>query len=253
MSYTISALAKLAGVSVRTLHHYDEIGLLVPSRNDKNKYRIYGEDELLRLQQILFFRELEFSLPEIAAIIDSPEFDVLTALRDHKAMLTGKQKRTAALIKMVDKTIDKINKKINMKDEELYDAFSKEEMEELSDEAKQRWGHTDQYKESEKKMRGMSKEQFAVIQKEGEEIAKAGALLVNEPIDGDAAQALIAKHYKHLSNFYTPTPEMYKGLAEMYLADTRFTAYFAKYDPKLPQFMHDAMVYFAEQQIKNRA
>lgn len=253
MPYSINALAKLAGVSVRTLHHYDEIGLLVPRRNDKNKYRVYGEAELLRLQQILFFRELEFMLPEIAAIIDSPEFDVLIALKDHKTMLLRKQKRITGLIKMVDRTIDRITKKINMKDEELYDAFSKEEMEELSAEAKQRWGHTDQYKESEKKVRGMTKEQFAVIQKEGEEIAKEGARIVNEPIYGAAAQALIAKHYKHLSNFYTPTLEMYKGLAEMYLADTRFTEYFAKYNPKLPQFMHDAMIHFVDQQMKNRA
>ncbi|HXK38168.1 MAG TPA: MerR family transcriptional regulator [Candidatus Paceibacterota bacterium] len=253
MSYNINALAKLANVSVRTLHHYDAIGLLVPERNGKNKYRVYGESELLRLQQILFFRELEFSLPEIAAMVDSPEFDVLTALREHRTMLLGKQKRTTALIKMVDKTMNRLTKHLHMKDEELYDAFSKEEMEELSREAKQRWGHTDQYKESEKKMRGMSKEQFAVIQREGEEIAREGALLVCEPIDSVSAQSLIAKHYKHLSNFYTPTPEMYKGLAEMYLVDTRFTEYFAKYDPRLPQFMHDAMVHFADQQIKNRA
>lgn len=253
MPYSINALAKLANVSVRTLHHYDDVGLLIPTRNEKNKYRVYGEDELLRLQQILFFRELEFTLPEIGAIVDSPEFDTLVALRDHKAMLMGKAKRTQALIKMVDKTISKITKQINMNDEELYDAFSKEEMEELSAEAKERWGHTDQYKESEKKMRGMSKEQFAVIQREGDEIAREGALLVDKPIDSSAAQTLIAKHYKHLSNFYTPNPEMYKGLAEMYIGDSRFTAYFAKYNPGLPQFMHDAMVHFADEQIKNRA
>lgn len=253
MNYQINELAKLANVSVRTLHHYDAIGLLVPKRDGKNKYRTYGDDELLRLQQILFFRELEFTLSEIGDIIDSPEFDMVQALKDHKVMLREKKKRIDGLVRVIDKTIAKITKQMHMKDEELYDGFSKEEMEELSAEAKARWGHTNQYKESEQKMRGMSKEQFAVIRQEGDEILHEGATIVHEPIDGPLAQALIAKHYKHLSNFYTPTPEMYKGLAEMYLADTRFTEYFAKVHPNLPKFMHDAMVYFAEQQIKNRA
>ncbi len=133
-----------------------------------------------------------------------------------------------------------------MKDEELYDSFTKKEMEELSAEAKERWGHTTAYKESEQKMRSMTKEQMDVIKKEEGDILKKGVTLIDKDVHSKEVQDLIALHYKHLSNFYTPNREMYRGLAEMYIGDTRFKEHFEKYHPKLPQFMHDAMLAFVE-------
>lgn len=179
MSYTINQLAKIANVSVRTLHHYDAIGLLTSGRNSRNKYREYQEEDLLKLQQILFFRELDFKLEDIKSILANPEFDISTALKDHKEMILLKRKRLDGLIKTIDKTINKITNKKYMKDEELYDSFTNEEMEELAAEAKDRWGNTPQYKESEKKMRSMTKEQMDVIKKEGDDISKSAAALMH--------------------------------------------------------------------------
>ncbi len=248
MSYTINQLAKIANTSVRTLHHYYNIGLLTSARNIKNKYRVYEEVDLLKLQQILFFRELDFKLEEIKAIIENPNFDIAGALKDHRQMILLKRKRLDALIVTIDKTINKVTKKKYMKDEELYDSFTKKEMEELSAEAKERWGHTAAYKESEQKMRDMTKEQMDVIKKEGDDISKKAAALMGKDVGSKEVQDVIALHYKHLSNFYTPSPEMYRGLAEMYIGDTRFTKYFEGYKVGLAQFMHDAMIVF----IKNK-
>ncbi len=246
MSYTINQLAKIANVSVRTLHHYDAVGLLRSGRNDKNKYREYLEADLLKLQQILFFRELDFKLEDIKSILENPLFDVGAALKDHKQMILLKRKRLDGLLMTIDKTINKVTNKKNMKDEELYDSFTKEEMEKLATEAKERWGNTPQYKESEKKMRSITKEQMDVIKKEGDDISKRAAALMGSDARSPEVQAVIAMHYKHLSNFYTPTPEMYRGLAEMYISDTRFTQHFENYATGLAQFMHDAMIVFVE-------
>ncbi len=248
MSYTINQLAKLANISVRTLHHYDQIGLLDSKRNSKNQYRVYEEDDLLKLQQILFFKELDFKLEDIKGIVENPNFDIASALKDHKHMLLSKRKRLDSLLKTIDKTINRVTKNKKMKDEELYDSFTKEEMEELAAEAKQRWGHTDAYKESEQKMRSMTKEGMDKIKAEGDMILKRGAELVDHDIESPEVQTLISEHYAHLSNFYTPNPTMYKGLAEMYISDTRFKSHFEKYHPKLPQFMHDAMIAWIKNQ-----
>lgn len=246
MSYTINQLAKIANISVRTLHHYDTFGLLVSERNNKNQYRIYEEKDLLKLQQILFFRELDFKLEDIKSILESNSFDIANALKDHKQMILLKRKRLDSLIKTIDKTINKVTNKKYMKDEELYDSFTKKEMEELATEAKERWGHTDAYKESEKKMRSMTKEGMDQIKKEGDKIARKAASLMHKDVRDKEVQEVIVIHYKHLSNFYTPNPEMYRGLAEMYISDTRFTEYFEKYSKGLAQFMHDAMIVFVE-------
>ena len=240
----------MANTSVRTLHHYDNIGLLASARNAKNKYRMYEETDLLKLQQILFFRELDFKLEEIKAILQNPNFNIADALKDHKQMILLRRKRLDALLVTIDKTINKITKKKYMKDEELYDSFTKEEMEKLADEAKERWGNTPEYKESEKKMRSMTKEQMDVIKKEGDDISRKAAALMGKDVQSSEVQAVIAMHYKHLSNFYTPTPEMYRGLAEMYVGDTRFTEHFESYAKGLAQFMHDAMIVFVENKNK---
>lgn len=246
MPYSINQLAKIAKVSVRTLHHYDAIGLLSSVRNPKNKYREYGESDLLRLQQILFFRELDFKLDDIKSILKSPTFSITNALNEHRQMIILKRKRLDALIKTIDKTISKVTKNTNMKDEELYDSFTEEEMKKYAAEAKERWGNTAAYKESTEKYRSMSKEQLAQIKTQGETITNKIAALVGTDVHSDRVQKHIAEHYKHLSNFYTPNMEMYRELAEMYIADPRFTAYYEKYAVGLAQFMHDAMIVFVE-------
>jgi MerR family transcriptional regulator, thiopeptide resistance regulator len=248
MSYTIKQLADLAGISVRTLHFYDEIGLLRPARERSNKYRIYEEKELLRLQQILFFRELDFPTKEIKRILSAPGFDMSAALKDQKRLIELKKERLNRLIKTIDKTIQKINQEISMDNENLYDSFNKEEMEKYAKEAKERWGHTDEYKQSTERVNKMSKDDMARIQAESDALMKEIASRMSEGSQSKMIQELIDKHYDNLKHFYEPSLELYRGLADMYVSDKRFSAYFDKYATGLAQFMHDAMIIFCDSQ-----
>lgn len=246
MSYTVQQLADLASISVRTLHHYDEIGLLTPARSAKNDYREYGEPELLRLQQILFFRELEFPLEDIKVILDKPEFDVAIALKDHRELLTLKQKRLGDLLETIDKTLAHVTTKTPMDDKDMYGGFTKEEMERYAAEAKQRWGHTDAYKQSAERTKHFTKDDYKRIAKEGDNLMKRIAAHIKDDPASDAVQELIAEHFNNLRTFYEPSIELYRGLGNMYADDARFRAYFEKHHKNLPEFMRDAMEVFCE-------
>lgn len=248
MSYTIKQLAEMADVSTRTLHYYDEIGLLKPSFVKSNGYRFYFESDLLRLQQILFFRELDFSLKEIIEILSSPNFNISQALYDQRELIELKRKRLARLIKTIDKTINKINNKKYMKDEELYVGLDKGEAEAYAKEAKARWGNTEAYKESQKRVKAMTKDDMARIQKESDDLMKEIVLKMSCGAESREVQMLIDRHYNNLRNFYEPNLEIYQGLAEMYVADERFTAYFEKYAVGLAKFMKEAMLFYCKRQ-----
>lgn len=250
MSYTIQQLATLAGVTTRTLHHYDEIGLLKPTRQKTNGYRQYEEKELLRLQQILFFRELDFSLPEIIKILNSPSFDMKKALEDQRNLIELKKKRLGKLITTIDKTINKLTNKKNMTDKQLYSDFNTDEQDQYAEEAKQKWGHTDAYKQSRERVAKMSKEDMANLKKAGEDLAKKIAEVMPKGAESKEAQELIALHYNGLRTFYEPSVEIYRGLAEMYVADPRFTAYYERFGNGLAQFMHDAMLHYIKTSLK---
>lgn len=240
MIYSVKQLADLAKISIRTLHHYDKVGLLKPSRVKSNGYRFYEEKELLKLQQIMFFKELDFPLMEIKKILSNPNFDQRRALNEHRKMIELKRKRLTLLTKTIDKTIKKINKEIIMKDEELYKSFV-DNGKKYEDEAKERWGDTDMYKESAKRVAKMSKEDMIKIQKDGDALMKEIVQNMNKGPGSTEIQKLIAKHYNGLRAFYEPNLKMYRGLADMYVSDPRFTAYYDKYAPGLAVFMQDAM------------
>lgn len=249
-TYTIKQLADLAHVSIRTLHFYDETGLLKPSFVKNNGYRFYEERELLRLQQILFFRELEFPLEEIKKIMDAPGFNNLEALKDQKKLLEVKAKRLQGLVGTIDKTIKKMTNKQSVQDDELYDAFGNEEMQKYQEEAKERWGNTDAYKQSVERVRKMGKEGLAEIQKKGEELIQKLVAVMNKDPKSKEVQDLIAQHYDGLRAFYEPSLEMYKGLGDMYVADSRFTAYYDKFAPGLAEFMKKGMYAYVDEHQK---
>jgi DNA-binding transcriptional MerR regulator len=248
MSYTVQKLATLAGISVRTLHYYDEIGLLRPAGVKKNGYRYYEEAELLQLQQILFFRELDFPLEDIKRVLSSPAFNMSEALRDQKKLIELKKTRLTKLVQTIDKTLKKINKQTIMKDEELYGNFSKEEMERYTEEAREKWGKTEAFKQSEARVKKMGKEGLKRVLEESGKITVeiAECLKSGAPATSEKTQKLITKHYAGLRAFYEPNLELYQGLAEMYVVDDRFKQNYEKVAKGLAEYMRDGMMEFVK-------
>ncbi len=246
MYYTVQQLATLANISVRTLHHYDAIGLLRPSREEKNGYRRYGEAELLRLQQILFFRELDFPLPEIKVILASPTFDMRAALRDQRNLIEIKRKRLTDLMQTIDETITRLNTNSNMDDKKLYDGFDTGEQDQYADEVKARWGNTEAYKQSKERTKNWTKADYDRLKQDADTWMKAFVLEVPKGAKSPEVQKMIAEHYNALRKFYEPNLKMYRGLADMYVDDPRFSAYYEKYMPGLALFMQEAMHFYAD-------
>lgn len=244
MAHTVKAVAELAGISVRTLHHYDETGLLKPAQVSASGYRLYAEADLERLQQVLFFKELGFGLSEIKEIIDSPGFDRKGALMEHKRLLLERRERISRLISSVDRTLEAMERGIQVDEKRLFDGFDQSQYEE---EARERWGQTDAYKESQRRTKGYTKADWALIQQEGSEIYLGIASVMDRDPADPEVQAWVARHHQQINDrFYTCGPEIYRGLADMYLADERFMAFYEKIRPGLAQFMSRAMHLYAD-------
>ncbi len=248
MARTVGEVAALAGVSVRTLHHYDEIGLVQPSGRSQAGYRLYGERDLERLQTVLFYRELGFSLERIAAILRDPGFDRGVDLLEQRALLEREAKRIAAMIDAVDAAIDAHERGITMSDQSLFAVFGDEHRGYL-EEAEQRWGHTAAWRQSSSRTRRYRKEDWRRIKQEGEaimqrqvEVFRSGAA----PGSSDAMDAVEA-HRQHITTwFYDCSPQAHEGLGELYVSDPRFTAYYDDHEPELAAFVRDAIAANAE-------
>ncbi len=247
-AYTVRQVAEMAGVTVRTLHHYDALGLLTPSARSAAGYRLYGEADLLRLQQILFFRELGFPLEQIRAILEDPHFDQARALEGHREMLALERDRLARLIATVDKTLAKLREdNMGMTDEELYAGFSQEQIERYKREAREKYGEQI-VEESERRVKQMSKGHWEAINAEGEDATRKLAALhqAGRAPDDPDAQAQVARHFKWVTNFWQPDAESYAGLGRLYAENDEFRAHYEKYAPDLADFMAAAMSYYAE-------
>ena len=243
MKLTISEAAELAGVSVRTLHYYDRIGLLPPDAHDSaNGYRYYCEPSLERLQEILFYRELDFPLEEIKRILSDKNYDKASALKAQRKLMLLKRQRLDRLIAVLNEAV-KGEEEMNFKafDNSEYEASRKQ----YEQEAKKRWGSTDAYKESAKKTAGYTKEAWAQVNAEGDAIMKefaecrAGGA---KPSD-EAAQRLVKKWQDYITaNYYTCTREILSGLAQMYTADERFKANIDRFGDGTAEFMSAAIL-----------
>ncbi len=243
---SVNKLAKLAGVSVRTLHHYDKIGLLKPLERTDSKYRYYGKDELLRLQQILFYKELGISLGQVAVILDDPDFDVIKALASHKTELQKRKARFEELLLTIDKTIINLkNKTEKMNYEEMYKGFGKEKAEALKKEASEKWG-ADVIADSEKKILAMDKTEWNALLQKGEDINKALTKIIALPAGDKKVQALIKEHYAMMGRFFNVTIAIYRNLGTMYVEDERFKANYDKHHPDLAEFLKDAIHVFCD-------
>ena len=254
-NYSVKQLAKLAGVSVRTLHLYDQLGLLKPSVRTESRYRRYGENELLRLQQILFYKVLDFPLKEIGPILDDPGFDLIKALEGHKELVTIKRDHLTTLLTTIDKTVNHLKNKTMSNYEDLYEGMPKEQAEVYRKEAIEKWGE-DVVKRSEKALFEMPELDIEQLKTDQKDIAQKLASLVNEDPGSEVVQRQIARHYANIRSFWgesDPTDlkiETYKGLANLYVADERYTTVEGKTNPAFAAFMHKAMMSFADSKLK---
>jgi DNA-binding transcriptional MerR regulator len=249
MKFRVKHLSKLAGVSVRTLHHYDRIGLLQPARMNEAGYRLYSEEDLTCLQEILFFKELDFSLAEIKSTLESPGYSRVEALIAQKNLLEMKIERLDKMIETIDMTISAEMGGQEMYADELFDGLDTETLEEYKTEARERWGESDAFKESERKTSKYTKADWKRIGAESSDIYIKVADLMEagkEPSDSEV-QAQTKRWFDHLcENFYTCTPEIFRGLADGYVQDQRFTTNIDKVRPGLAAFLSKAMKVYAD-------
>ena len=235
MKMLIKDFAKACGVSVRTLHYYDEIGLLKPSFVDEwTGYRYYDENSLLRMQEIMFYRELDFSLKNISQIISSPYYDKEKALSQQKKLLILKKERLEKLILSIDDA---------MKGKVVMNAFDNSEFEKYKDEAKEEWGNTTAYAEYSEKSKNYGKDKFSAISGEMAEIfSKFNRAMKNSDADSDEAQILVKELQDYITNnFYTCTKEILSGLGQMYVYDERFKNNIDKAGEGTAEFVSEAI------------
>lgn len=239
MKMKIKEFANYIGVSVRTLHYYDKIGLLKPSEVDKETgYRYYDNNSILRMQEILFYRELDFPLKTIEAILKSPDYDKDKALMDQKQMLILKKERLERLIDAIDGAV---------KGENIMKAFDSSEFEKYKEEAKERWGETDAYKEHSEKTKEYSSSKWNNLADDMNNIIAEFAEILKSGAEADSqeAQNLVAELQKHITdNYYNCTNEILGGLGQMYVADERFKNNMDKHGEGTAEFVSKAIGVF---------
>jgi DNA-binding transcriptional MerR regulator len=246
MEYTVRKLAKLAGVSTRTLRYYDEIDLLKPARINTSGYRIYGADEIDRLQQILFYKEMGVELVQIQKILEAPDFDELGALREHLLKLLEKKKQINQLIDNVNKTIRSKEKKTTMKDQEKFQGFKKQLIkdneEKYGQEIREKYGKK-AIEKSNAKMMKISEEDYNQVKRLEEAVLESlkKAFESGNPA-GEEVQRTADLHRQWLSFYWdTYSKEAHMGVAEMYVADERFSAYYDPENKGMTKFLRDAI------------
>ena len=243
--YTVKELSTLAGVSTRTLHYYDKIALLKPAKIAANGYRQYDDANLLRLQQILFYRELDFSLKDIRALLDAPDFDQVVALESHWDSLWARLARTERLLQTVEGTISHLKGEKEMSKKALFKAFSEEEQEKYAKEAEQQYD-PETVRASNRKWKGYSAEKKKTILDEGNQVYTDMISAMPRGADSVEAQACVERWRAHIDYFWTPNLDQLIGLATMYGQSPDFKANFDKMHPDLADFFREAVgVYVA--------
>ncbi|MBC9798383.1 MerR family transcriptional regulator [Sinomicrobium weinanense] len=249
--HSVKRLAQMAGVSVRTLHHYDHIGLLKPSVRTTAGYRMYGKDGLLRLQQILFYKELGFKLSEIREVLDDPEFDLVQALQMHKYRLSEEKKRISTLMTTINQTISNLKNRKMIKPEDLYRGLPKEQAETWRKEAREKWPN--QVKHGEEQLLKMSRDDFKALQDGFKANIEKLASLSSKDHTSAEVQTEIRRHYEYVMRFWGnpegSRAEGYKGLGDLYVQDERYTEVEGVPNPAFGRFLQKAMHYFVQMEF----
>lgn len=238
--FKVKEVAELAGISVRTLHHYDEIGLLHPEEATESGYRLYSDRNLAALQQILFFRELGFPLKQIKSILQDPDYRAAEALQMHREMLLEKRRRLDALIRNVEMTIQDAEGERIMSGKERFEGFNFSHNP-YEQEARERWGN-EAVDRANEYAKGMGKHDQDAFNDLYRRLASVRHL---QP-DSHEAQEAVGEWYRMLQRFGSYSPEMFRGLGQMYIDDERFTRNIDQFGEGLALFMRDAMAVYAD-------
>ncbi len=241
---TVGEIARLAGLTVRTLHHYDEIGLVVPAERTDAGYRLYRRPEVERLQEVLFFRELGFGLDEIKDIVTGSGYDRTGALLAQRELLEARAERLLAMIDSVEVVILSERQGMKLDNEEMLEVFGDFDPAEHESEIHQRWGETSARQESARRTASYTKQDWVQMGREADEVNAALGGLMEAVVPADSAQvmAVAEQHRAHISKwFYECTPEIHAGLGRMYIADQRFTENIDQTAPGLARYLSDAI------------
>ncbi len=241
---TVGALARMAGVTVRTLHHYDEIGLVTPSGRTPAGYRTYSRTEVERLQEVLFFRELGFALDEIRQIVSRPGYSRTIALERQRELLEARAEHLLTLIDAVDRAVRAERTGTTMTNEEMLEVFGDFDPAEYEEEAKERWGDSDAYKQSAARTARYTKQDWETIKAENDAIYERFLDLIaaGEAADGAAAMDVAEEHRAHITKWYYDCSKViHGGLGQMYVADARFKENIDKAGEGLADYMAAAI------------
>ncbi len=244
MVWKIGDLAKWTGLSVRTLHHYDDIGLLSATERNESGYRIYEESDIERLQRILFYRELGFNLREIKTILDDPDVDATGHLKRQRRLLTERIERLQRMVAAIENEMEAEKMDIKLTPEERLEIFGDFVPENYEEEARERWGNTDEYKQSQRRVSSYTKEDWLKIKAEQKEVETRLASLFKSGTAPESEEAMNAAeaHRMHIARwFYECGYEIHTGLGDMYVADERFRANYDKHAPGLSEYIRDAI------------
>lgn len=242
--FTVGELARRSGVSVRTLHHYDEIGLVLPSARNSAGYRVYGQRDLERLQRVLAYRELGFPLEQIGPLLDDPDLDTVTHLRRQHEIAAGQATRLREVLAALERTMEAHRMGIRLTPEELFEVFGDDDPTQHAAEAEQRWGDTDAYQQSRERTSRYGKADWERIRSDGERdlAAYAAAYAAGLPADSEQAMDAAEAHRRSIDRaFYDCSREMHVGLGEMYVSDPRFAATYDRVAPGLAAYVRDAI------------
>ena len=240
---TVGEVAAMAGVTVRTLHHYDRIGLLSPSARSSAGYRLYAPDDLDRLHQVLLYRELGFALEDVADLL-ADDADPEAHLRRQHRLLRDRMERTSAMVEAVETEMEARAMGISLTPEERFEVFGENDPSQYDAEVEERWGETEAYAQSKRRTAAYSTEDWLRIKAEGEDVEArfAAALSDGVPPDSERAMDIAEEHRQQISrNFYDCPPEMHAGLGRMYVEDERFTAHYEQRAPGLAQYVSTAV------------
>jgi MerR family transcriptional regulator, thiopeptide resistance regulator len=242
--WTVGRVAAAAGVTVRTLHHWEAVGLLAPSGRTAAGYRSYAPADLERLQQVLAYRALGFGLDAIAALLDDPAVDVTARLRQQSRLLTDQAHRLLRVAAALDRQLEARRMGIELEPHEVLEVFGTDDPGQYAEEAERRWGSTDAYRQSQERTRGYGKADWLRIRAAQEDLERrmAAACAAGEPPDGDVARALAKEHRQALRrDFYDCSVEMHRALAQLYVDDERFAAHYDRRQPGLARWLRDAV------------